>query len=53
VDDSALQRVLNTSYNGESVTMSDSDHELSCGHKVRFGASNIQGAMDFWLTPRG
>ena len=52
VDDAALQKVLNTTYNGESVVMGDSEHHLSCGHKVRFGASNIQGVRDFWLTPR-
>lgn len=51
-DDAALQKVLDTSYNGESVVMNDSVHELSCGHKVKFGASNIQGVMDFWLVPR-
>ncbi len=53
VDDAALQRVLNTTYNGESVVMGDSEHELSCGHIVRFGASNIQGSVDFWMTPKG
>ena len=50
-DDAALQNVINTTYNGESVVMGDLEHELACGHKVRFGASNIQGVMDFWLTP--
>ena len=51
-DDALLQEVVDTSYNGESVTVGDTEHELSCGHKVSFGASNIQGVRDFWLEPR-
>ena len=52
-DGAALQKVLDTTINGESVVMGDSEHELSCGHKVKFGASNIQGVIDFWLAPTG